>query len=59
MRLVSKSGTDVNLVGLFSIYKDFEPSMVMTIVPPARKAIFKVYIDIHNRTISKYSGDVD
>ncbi|CAM0139970.1 hypothetical protein VKS41_007623 [Umbelopsis sp. WA50703] len=41
MRLVSKSGTDVNLVGLFSIYKDFEPSMVMTIVPPARKAIFK------------------
>ncbi|KAI8577817.1 hypothetical protein K450DRAFT_250142 [Umbelopsis ramanniana AG] len=41
MRQVSKSGTDVNLAGLFSVYKDFEPSMVMTIVPPSRKVIFK------------------
>ncbi|GAB5588158.1 hypothetical protein Unana1_03058 [Umbelopsis nana] len=41
MRQVSKSGTDVNLTGLFAVYKDFEPSMVMTIVPPSRKAIFK------------------
>ena len=47
MRQVSKSGTDVNLTGLFAVYKDFEPSMVMTIVPPSRKAIFKVTIRVH------------
>jgi hypothetical protein len=44
MRQVAKSGTDVNLAGLFAVYKDFEPSMVMTVVPPARKAIFKVWL---------------
>lgn len=46
MRQVSKSGTDVNLTGLFAVYKDFEPSMVMTIIPPSRKAIFKVRLDM-------------